>query len=78
MSSTMHWNLQQKLPALLQAHLTDKQSQVSKLLLLPSYLSHYSCNDEKPTCVDALFLMHVTVLNGTVSDPLAYNAYKMP
>jgi len=24
----MHWNLQQKLPALLLAHLTDKQNQV--------------------------------------------------
>ena len=39
MSSMMRWNLQQKLPALLLAHLTDKQNQVSKLLLLPSQLS---------------------------------------
>ncbi len=39
------------------------------------HIYHYSCNDEKPTRVDALFLMRVTSLNGTASDPLACNAY---
>jgi len=42
MSSMMRWSLQQKLPALLLAHRTDKQNQVSKLLLLPSHVSSQS------------------------------------